>query len=321
MIFRRLPALAFVLLLCALPRAGQATLPVAVAEAPALWLGAVRALPLILASLSPGPCRAVGWPAFGRLENGVLAQSTTGLYVRSREAWGTAETVDGLRAVAQEIATLYPGRGDLIVTDISRMDGGHLKPHRTHQNGRDVDVLLYANGDLPRARDLKDLDVERTWAFLMALRRDGMADLVLADMGIQQKLYTYAKKSLELPQTELEALFQYPRGRTIKGTFLQHAKGHRTHMHIRFASPVAVAASALEDARRGVERVAHIVVGRKETLATVAAQYGATPESIVSENRLGPRTRLQRGQRLFVLKPLPQAQVNAGHPPEDAQGG
>lgn len=73
---------------------------------------------------------------------------------RSREAWGTPETVDGLRSVAQGIATLYPGRGDLIVTDISRMAGGHLNPHRTHQNGRDVDVLLYANGDLPRARDL-----------------------------------------------------------------------------------------------------------------------------------------------------------------------
>lgn len=319
--FRRLPSLCLVLLLCALPRTGQATLPVAVAEAPALWLGAVRALPLILSSLSPGPCRAVGWPAFGRLDNGVFAQSTTGLYVRSRQAWGTPETVNGLRRIAQEIATLYPGRGDLIVTDISRRDGGHLKPHRTHQNGRDVDVLLYANGDLPRARDLKDLDVERTWAMLMALRRDGVADLVLADMGIQQKLYAYAKTSLELPQAELEALFQYPRGRKVKDTFLRHAKGHRTHMHIRFASPQAVAASALEDARLGVTRVAHIVIGRKETLATVAAQYGTTPESIVAENRLGPRTQLRRGQRLFVLKPVPQSQVNAGHPPEDAQGG
>jgi hypothetical protein len=47
----------------------------------------------------------------------------------------------------------------------------------------------------------------------------------------------------------------------------------------------------------------------------------ATPESIAVENRLGPRTQLRRGQQLFVLKPLPQAQVNAGHPPEDAQGG
>lgn len=317
---RRLARLTLALLMLALPRPASATLPMAVAEVPGLWMGALRAWPTVLAALTPGPCRAVGWPAFGRLENGVLAQSTTGLYVRSRDAWGTPETVAGLRRVAQEVATLYPGRGDLIVTDISRRDGGHLKPHRTHQNGRDVDVLLYHEGTEARARDLRDLDVERTWALLVGLRRDGVADLVLADMGIQQVLYQYAKGALKLPEDELAQWFQYPRGRKVKDTFLQHARGHRTHMHIRFASPVAVAAAAIEDARRGVERVAHIA-GRKDTLVTLAAQYQTTPEAIAAENRLGPRTRLRRGERLFILRPVPQAQVLATHPPEDARGG
>ena len=310
--------LASVVILC--PHAAQATVPMAVAEVPGLWMGVFRALPLILASLTSGPCRAVGWPGFGRLENASLAQSTTGLYIRSREAWGTPETVAGLRRAAQEVATLFPGRGDLIVTDISRREGGHLKPHRTHQTGQDVDLLFYDAGDAPRARSAGDMDLERTWALLTALRREGLADLVLVDMRVQARLYGYGKDALGLPKTELEQLFQYPRGRKAKDTFLRHARGHTTHMHVRFSAPQSIAASAMEDARRGVERVVHLV-GRKETLTSLAAQYQTTPDAIAAENRLGPRTRLGRGQRLFILRPVPQTQASQGHPPEDAQGG
>lgn len=317
----------FVGLLCALAllagglRPAQATLPAAVIEAPGLWLGLARAVPALVEGLAAGPCRAVGYAAFGRLENGVRAQSTPGLFVRSPDAWGTPETVSALRRVATEVESLYPGRGELVVTDISTRFGGHLRPHRTHQNGRDVDVLLYRDRPGEGARGPGDLDAERTYTLLALLRSAGTIDTVLMDRRLQYRVMAYARDALHRPADELAALFQVARGAEPKGALCQHAPGHRTHLHLRFKSPLAEAAARAYDAERGFERVVHTVL-RGQTLTTIAELYGASPVSIAVENRLGPRTRLRGGQRLFVLRPLPQGNVRVGpRVPSDAQGG
>jgi hypothetical protein len=301
-----------------------ATVPAGLVEIPSAFLGLLRLLPgLDLAFGLAAPCRAVGWPSFGRLENGVLAKSTPGLFVRSRDSWGTPEVVRALRRVAQEVETLYPGRGDLIVTDISRRRGGHLRPHRTHQNGQDVDLLLYRNKPGPSARSFDEIDVERLWALLTALRAPGTAELVLVDRGVQARLYAYARDVAGVPAAELDALFEYPRqGKRARGEakpFVRHARGHRTHLHVRFHSPEAIAASIGEDARRGYERVVH-VAARGETLASVAAQYGTPVELLATENGLSLKARLRRGARLFVLRPLDPARVSRDTASENRGG-
>jgi hypothetical protein len=307
------------LMLTLAPARASATVPVAVVEVPAVWMGLVRFLPLLDLGLGePAPCRAVGWPSFGRLENAVLARSTPGLFVRSREAWGTPEVVARLRRVAQEVEALYPGRGDLIVTDISRRKGGHLRPHRTHQNGQDVDLLLYRNRPGPSARAFDEIDVERLWALLSALRTPGTAELVLVDRGVQARLYAYARDVVGVSEAELAALFEYPRtGRRARGEakpFVRHARGHRTHLHVRFHSPEAIAAAIGHDARRGFERIVH-VAERGETLASIATRFETTAELIAAENGLSPKARLRRGARLFVLRPLSPARVFWDAPP------
>jgi len=298
------------------PGRGAATVPPGVVELPSALLGLLRLLPgLDLAFGLAAPCRAVGWPSFGRLENGVLAQSTPGLFVRSRNSWGTPEVVHALRRVAQEVETLYPGRGDLIVTEISRRRGGHLRPHRTHQNGQDVDVLLYRNKPGPSARSFDEVDVERLWALITALRAPGTAEFVLVDRGVQARLYSYAREVAGVPEADLAEVLEYPRpGKRARGEappFVRHARGHRTHLHVRFHSPEAIAASIGEDARRGYERVVH-VANRGETLKSVAAQYGTPVELLATENGLSPAARLRRGARLFVLRPLDPARVSIG---------
>ncbi len=310
-------------LLAGLAGRAEARMPAAVIEAPTLFLGLARTLPGLVDALASGPCRAVGWAAFGRLENGVLARSTPGLFVRSPDSWGTPETVAGLRRVATEVESLFPGRGDLVVTDISRREGGHLRPHKTHQNGRDVDVLLYRDGPGEGARGARDLDVERTWALVMLLRSAGDVDTILMDRGVQARVLNYARGVLHRPQAELDEIFQIVHGGTRKGAdaLCKHAPGHRTHLHLRFKSPRAEADAVAYDRARGVERLMYVAL-RGDTLQTVASRFSTTPQDITLENRLGPRTRLSRGERLFVLRPLPQGVVRqGGHPPTDAQGG
>ena len=302
-----------------LARPARASLPATMVELPVAFGEAARALPRLLAALVPGPCLAVGWPSFGRLENGVLAHSTTGLNVRSRDAWGTPETVAALRRAAQEVATLHPGRTELVVTDISRREGGHLRPHRTHQNGRDVDVLVYRRG--PKKSD--ELDLERLWTLLSVLRREGLVEVILLDRGVQGRLYNYARDAVGLPAAELSRLFEYPRSRREgRHALVRHAPGHRGHLHLRFRSTEAVAASAREDTRRGLERLVH-VASRQDTLLRLATEYQTTPQEIAAENRLGPRTKLRRGERLFILRPRPTGVAGGGAAAEktSAQGG
>lgn len=300
-------------------RPAQASLPATMGELPLAFGDLARVLPKLLEAVSGGPSLAVGWPSFGRLENGVLARSTTGLHVRSRDAWGTSETVANLRRAAQEVATLYPGRTNLVVTDISAREGGHLKPHRTHQNGRDVDVLVYRLG--PSKKD--ELDIERIWALIAVLRREGQVEVILLDRGVQARLFNYARDAVGLSPEQLAQIFEYPRSKKEgRDALVRHHPGHRGHLHIRFRSTEAVAASLREDTRRGFERIVH-VAERQDTLLGLATQYETTPQEIAAENRLGPRTKLRRGQRLFILRPRPAGLVGSGAAAEktSAQGG
>jgi hypothetical protein len=247
------------------------------------------------------PCLSVGTVDFGRLENGALLASRPGIRARSRDVWGTPETVRGITRAAQVVEALYPGRGDLVITDISRAEGGHLRPHRTHQNGRDVDALLYARRPgVEGARVAADIDLERLWALLMALRADPEVDRILLDRGIQGRLRTFGRDAVGAPAPLLDALF------SGRGAWIRHAPGHRTHLHVRFKATASAEAALLADALRGVERVRHRVA-RGETLETLARRYAVPVAELAAENRLPVNARLRRGQRLFVLVPRPAA--------------
>ena len=253
----------------------------------------------------PGPCLSIGSVDFGRLENGVRLRPTPGIRARSSDVWGTPETVRGITRAAQVVEALYPGRGDLVVTDISRAEGGHLRPHRTHQNGRDVDVLLYANKpDLEGAKRPQDLDLERLWALLVALRADDEAMRILLDRGVQARLRTYGRVVAGAPPELLEAWF------SGRGAWIRHVPGHRTHLHVRFRATASAEAALLADAARGLERVQHRV-RRGETLAALALRFEVSAASIAAENRLPANARLRRGQPLFILRPRP---VEPGRP-------
>ncbi|MDP6945250.1 MAG: penicillin-insensitive murein endopeptidase, partial [Myxococcota bacterium] len=114
--------------------------------------------------------RSVGAPNGGRLVRGHrLPRAGPGFVRRARgNQFGTAETIALIRFAGARLAEAYPGTTPLLVGDISRERGGRLRPHRSHQSGRDVDIAFPERADEqkrtfnPRLRP-DGVDIEKTW--------------------------------------------------------------------------------------------------------------------------------------------------------------
>ena len=57
-----------------------------------------------------------------------------------RNDWGTKLTIDALVAAFSTYGEAFPGAQKIRLGDISRRRGRKLKPHRSHQSGRDIDI-------------------------------------------------------------------------------------------------------------------------------------------------------------------------------------
>jgi penicillin-insensitive murein DD-endopeptidase len=92
--------------------------------------------------------RSLGWTSRGRLVGGAHVPESD--LIRQPEEdkarghfWGTAELAGLVRASATSVAHAQPGGGRLSVGELSRRGGGNIPGHRSHQNGRDVDLGFY----------------------------------------------------------------------------------------------------------------------------------------------------------------------------------
>lgn len=181
---------------------------------------------------------SVGKPSRGALINGVTPHECPALRLVAKDAaFGTDETVESLERVAARMQELFPGSSPLVIGHISDKDGGRLRPHLSHQSGRDVDLGFYYL-DKPtwyRRANAKNLDLERTWALLRTLVTETDVEMIFLDQGLQGLLLDFAKKK-ETDHEWLELLF---RGRGLELPTIRHARGHATHLHVRFYSPRA----------------------------------------------------------------------------------
>lgn len=94
---------------------------------------------------APSSSVSVGIPTRGVLQNGVEVHPNDALQVSraSRgERFGTVEMVNMLGRVAEHVKAILPG-SRLLIGDISAPRGGRIRPHRSHRNGRDVDIGFY----------------------------------------------------------------------------------------------------------------------------------------------------------------------------------
>lgn len=256
---------------------------------------------------------SIGNPSSGRLINGVrMPEGPYWEIVDPEHAWGTQETVDYLVDAIKAVRQRYPESPMLSIGHISAENGGHLTPHLSHQSGRDVDISYYykSEGKWYKRANAGNLDLDRTWAFVKALITRTDVDMILIDYSIQRLLRTHAE-SIGDDAAWLDSVF---RGGPGLRPIIRHARGHASHMHIRFFNPIAQ-----ETARRAVpilvehgllEGPTHYVthrVRKGETLSRLASRYGTTVKAIQRAN--GLRSTLIQAKKSYKIpqKGLPRA--------------
>jgi penicillin-insensitive murein endopeptidase len=202
-----------------------------------------RVLPTASASVSSG------LPWTGRLLHAVRLPTSASLgvvseYARSGNYYGTSEMVALLEHAARAIAARWPG-SQLSVGELSGPRGGKLNGHRSHRNGRDVDIAFFMRDAQGRAAALRSF---------VACRRDGSAQHLGRTLYFDDaKNWAMVAAMLRAPEARVQYMFVAKRLRArllLEGrrqgesdellraaaaVMVQPRRGHKhaNHFHVR----------------------------------------------------------------------------------------
>src|SRR4051812_24328411 len=253
---------------------------------------------------------SVGFADRGRMINAVhMPADPAWRCERPDLSWGASETIEALALVLRAVHSEFPDSAPGRISHISARDGGYLRPHRSHQSGRDADIgLFYKNDGFPGrvAHRERFVDAPRNWALLRELITQTDVQMILVDRGIQKVLRDYA-----ISQGEDAAWLSRVFSQVVK-----HARNHKDHFHVRFYAPRSQELGRRVQpllAMRPDQNVAVHVVRRGNTLGAIAARYKTTVPAIRRANRLGKRNMLSMGQHLVI--PLRGACTHCPLPP------
>jgi LysM repeat protein len=182
--------------------------------------------------------RSSGSASGGRLVNGVMLTSGPGFRVRNgARAFGTHEAVTLIQQCISENSHSHRKAGKLMIGDVSHKGGGHMRPHVSHQSGRDADISYYIKGaDTSgrfKAASPKTLNLRATWDLLHRFMETDRVEYIFVDYSLQRALYRHARKR-GFKKSYLDKVFQYPRSRGKSVGTIRYSRGHDDHFHIRF---------------------------------------------------------------------------------------
>ena len=201
------------------------------------------------------PSTSVGFAFSGRLRRGVLLRESehvryAGEYREAGNFWGTDELVQLIERAALRVAQRLPG-AKLSVGELSMRAGGRIQGHRSHQNGRDVDLAFYMadadgvpydpfgfaafdrHGHGLAPNEALHFDDARNWELIARLITDPDARvqyIFVADT-LRARLLATARRRRASASTlaRAEALLVQP----------AHGHPHRNHFHLRIYCPPA----------------------------------------------------------------------------------
>lgn len=179
----------------------------------------------------------IGSPNRGRLRHGEpLPPGDKYVILHPHRAFGTYYMVSELKRVLDAYAEVFPRAEPLMVGDLSFRTGRRIRPHLSHQTGRDVDLTYPRTSPPPNYKRFhyirrRHLDAERTLWLVREFVNSGMVEYIFMDRWVQRLAYREAERQ-GAPQEWLEAVFEYPGwgGKAI----VRRARGHDDHMHVRF---------------------------------------------------------------------------------------
>jgi murein endopeptidase/LysM repeat protein len=260
-------------------------------------------------------CISLGFADEGRLLNAEqFPKGKDWVVVSPERAWGTPETINYIKAAIERVKSLHPDAPPLRVNQISAKEGGYLRPHKSHQNGRDADLAFYYHSVDPvrvRARE-KVIDVKLTWELLKSLVTQADVQMILVDRRVQKVLKDYALQVGE-DKDWVQRLF-----RGERHALIQHARHHRDHFHVRFYSPVAQELGrrvAPLLAQRPEQNLMNHKVHSGDTLGAIARKYGTSVAAIQKANHMkGSFLRLAQVLRIPLHGPCTHCPVPAPMP-------
>lgn len=192
---------------------------------------------------------AIGAPNDGHLPNGIQMPKNDRLYMRRRPGymWGSAYLVANLQKAIATFRQDLDFDDVLVLSDISKKGGGELRPHKSHQQGRDIDIwlptlrgvfkpkYLSESGDAEWGRrpEPSEADWFATWGLVRALAQTGAVQDVFLDLSLHDRVYN-AAKLMGATQEELDAMIQWPRKYPPMSVILKHSDYHIHHIHVRF---------------------------------------------------------------------------------------
>lgn len=158
--------------------------------------------------------QAMGVPWGGRLVNGVqLPKSGPGFRFVRYGQWGTGRMVKGIEFIGAQVAA---AGGTMEVGDISYRSGGLIRRHKSHQNGRDVDIFFIGGTG--------SFDVAKNWRLIRAAVENPhfKATNIFVSNERRAQLLRYARSAGDPTAARAAALMSY-------------APGHHDHFHIRIS--------------------------------------------------------------------------------------
>jgi len=191
------------------------------------------------ASLSGCGSESVGKASRGKLRNGrqVPPEGTGFVRKNDKAVFGTDEAVAIVLWACARMVEMYSGSVPVVVGDISNEKGGRLRPHSSHQSGRDVDLGYYFkdNEGVSRFKDASsdNLDVEKSWSLMELLLSTDRVEYMFIDKSLQPLFHAEAERR-GWSQEDLASLFEAPIGARARCGIIRHQKGHRHHFHVRF---------------------------------------------------------------------------------------
>jgi hypothetical protein len=161
--------------------------------------------------------------------NTLLPQSGSGFERKKAEAtsYGLPETIRALQEIAAAWHAAHPQGPRILVHDISRRGGGKLNPHKSHQVGLDVDILLEGG--------------KASWYTKKWPKNNGFYSWVLNPIYSRSLTQQLAHLIIEHPKGGLKLkfiLFDDPDVLSISSKVKQDKTSpHRDHLHLRFCAP------------------------------------------------------------------------------------
>ena len=240
---------------------------------------------------------SIGFADRGLIINAVqMPQDPAWIIERPDFSYAVQETVDALAQAFRSVRRQFPDSAPARLNHISAKDGGYLRPHRSHQSGRDADIGLFYKGDRfpPRGAARERLiDPARNWALLRALITETDVQLILVDRSIQTVLHRFAL-SIGEDAAWLSQVF---------GQMVKHARSHRDHFHVRFYAPRS------QELGRRLQPMLALLPGQNlttyvvlagNTLGRIAARYKTSVAAIRRANQMKRESLLRLGQHLII---------------------